>query len=99
MPFLNSYNVLWLVLWSMVLFVVAPHLDSACKPAARVLRLGSFALLADVAMGFALPLARIELLWAYQGVIGALLHAAFWGSLGLAAMQIVKAAPRQRELQ
>ena len=92
MFFFNAYNVLWLVLWAMVLFVVAPHLDTVCKPAARIVRFGSFALLADVALGFAMPILRLEFLWAYQGTIAALLHAAFWGSLALAALQIVKTA-------
>ncbi len=42
MLFLSPFSVLWLVLWAMVLFVVAPHLDPVCRSAARTVRVGSF---------------------------------------------------------
>jgi hypothetical protein len=99
MPFLNPYSVLWIVIWSMVLFVVAPHLDVVCKSAARTVRLGSFALLVTAGAPLLAMFARVEVLFSFLGLLGALGTALFFGSLAVAAWQIVQGAPKKRELQ
>ena len=99
MAFFNPYTVLWLVIWSMALFVIAPHLEVVCKPAARTVRLGSFALLVEPIAAFAMPFLHFGDLYAYLGLLSDLCRTLFWGSFALAAWQIVQAAPKKGELR
>lgn len=89
--FLSPHGVLWLVIWSVMLFVVAPHLEVFSKPAARTVRIGSFAALLQPALPVALMFARLDhpMFWA----LGPVLAALFWGSLAFAARQVVQGAP------
>ena len=88
---LSAHGVLWLVIWSVLLFVVAPHLEVFSKPAARTVRIGSFAALVQTVLPTALFFARLDgpIFWALGPVLGV----AFWGSLAFAARQVVQGAP------
>lgn len=88
---LSAHGVLWFVIWSVLLFVVAPHLEVFSKPAARTVRLGSFAALLQPVVPAALYFARFEheLIWTLGPVLGVV----FWGSLAFAARQLVQGAP------
>lgn len=96
MNFLTPYAVLSIVLWSVLLFVVAPHLDVISKPAARTVRIASFAQLLQPVLPFALYMGRIEV--PLLNVVAPVLTAAFWGGLAVAAWQLVQGAPPKKEL-
>ena len=94
--FFSPAAVLWLVIATTVLFVAAPHLELASKPAARTLRLGSLALIVAQAAPFILVMTRQDPAWAV--VLQALLAVAFWGSIALAAWQLVQGAAKKTGL-
>ena len=83
---------MWAIIWSQLLFVVAPHLDLISKRAARTVRVASFAPLASVLVPTAAHLGRLHDHVAVE-VLQPLLVAVFWGLLALAAVQLVQGAP------
>ena len=93
MFFFGSYGVLLVCIWSTLLFVVAPHLDIICRPAARTVRIGSFAALLQAVLPFAYGFVFRNIEPALFDLASPVLGALLFGSLALAAKQIVQGAP------
>jgi hypothetical protein len=86
----DPFLIVALMMAAVVGFALPPHLELASPRAARAMRLGAAAL----AFWMLMPMGRLlGMNWyEFQGIVGPLLQAGFWGSFGYAAWALVMSA-------